>query len=568
MGFSSLLRVAVERTPFLESILKAWKGLSGKEERPISLPLPELMFHGPLFHSILLLGGLGVERDGWTYCTADAGAPPPASPNLQGVYDPCNFLSPKLASLLSQHPLAKSLFRGLWECCMEPFNPLPLSLSYTSHYIQQMAGLPRVATTKKDSEKHTGEGAAGEGSSSSSNNNKNRKALVYDLNPEAATFFPNHDGAVLPSSVVPTILPSRTLAPRPYHIATPIELEQHTATTTTLPSGAGHTAALPIERFRTLVAWTVAQRTVSIIKADTGSGKSTQVPQYIWAQAPGKVTGFGGPQPKVLEGALPIPPSIWGPSAANIFVTQPRRIAAVSVAKRVAHEMGESLPGIVGYKIGQEANTSKKTRITFVTTGWMLAWLVGTNLDAGKAEEEEEEGGRRGGGGEEVDPDGACDPDVGTSGNAATHILLDEVHERTMDTDMVLLVLKLCITRGLVLRAKYLKAAAAAAASLAGGGPEAASDCCLETVREASIHSAKLYAGRTRCLLMSATIDTGEFFFLPLPPVLPSSYIIRGRLSLCVPHHSFIFAHASLASHALHSNHPTHFSPTSTSASA
>lgn len=66
----------------------------------------------------------------------------------------------------------------------------------------------------------------------------------------------------------------------------------------------------------------------------TSCGKSTQVPQYI------------------LEEALQ-----EEEFAANIVCTQPRRISAMSVAKRVAEEMAEPLGGLVGYQIRLESNT-------------------------------------------------------------------------------------------------------------------------------------------------------------------------------------------------------------------
>ena len=60
----------------------------------------------------------------------------------------------------------------------------------------------------------------------------------------------------------------------------------------------------------------------------------------------------------------------------NIVCTQPRRIAAKSVAKFVAQSNGWSLGSLVGYQIGMDKNVSEATRLTFVTTGVLLEKLV------------------------------------------------------------------------------------------------------------------------------------------------------------------------------------------------
>lgn len=92
----------------------------------------------------------------------------------------------------------------------------------------------------------------------------------------------------------------------------------------------------------------------------------------------------------------------------NIIVTQPRRIAAVSVARRVCEERGWRLGEICGYQIGLDrVHQSENTRICYVTTGVLLQKLINN----------------------------AC--------SQYTHIIIDEVHERSLDTDFVLLILKL-----------------------------------------------------------------------------------------------------------------------------
>ena len=84
----------------------------------------------------------------------------------------------------------------------------------------------------------------------------------------------------------------------------------------------------------------------------TGSGKTTQVPQYI------------------------LDHYIRQKRYCNIIVTQPRRIAAISIAKRVCHERSWEVGGIVGYQVGRDKTVSDDTRISYVTTGVLLQKLI------------------------------------------------------------------------------------------------------------------------------------------------------------------------------------------------
>lgn len=86
-----------------------------------------------------------------------------------------------------------------------------------------------------------------------------------------------------------------------------------------------------------------------IIWGATGSGKTTQVPQFLYE------AGYGNPN---------------GPTPGMIGVTQPRRVAAVSMAKRVGDELGS--PGKVSYQIRFESSASNKTAIKFMTDGILL----------------------------------------------------------------------------------------------------------------------------------------------------------------------------------------------------
>jgi ATP-dependent RNA helicase DHX37/DHR1 len=87
-----------------------------------------------------------------------------------------------------------------------------------------------------------------------------------------------------------------------------------------------------------------------VIYGATGSGKTTQVPQFLYE------AGYGSPD---------------GPTPGMIGVTQPRRVAAVSMAKRVGDELGDH-GDRVAYQIRFEGTTSSKTAIKFMTDGVLL----------------------------------------------------------------------------------------------------------------------------------------------------------------------------------------------------
>uniref|UniRef100_A0A8B9NQM0 Putative ATP-dependent RNA helicase DHX57 n=1 Tax=Apteryx owenii TaxID=8824 RepID=A0A8B9NQM0_APTOW len=124
---------------------------------------------------------------------------------------------------------------------------------------------------------------------------------------------------------------------------------------------------------------------VLVVSGMTGCGKTTQIPQFI------------------LDASLQGSPN----RVANIICTQPRRISAISVAERVAKERTERVGVTVGYQIRLESVKSSATRLLYCTTGVLLRRLEG---------------------------------DLTLQG--VTHVIVDEVHERTEESDFLLLVLK------------------------------------------------------------------------------------------------------------------------------
>jgi len=141
-------------------------------------------------------------------------------------------------------------------------------------------------------------------------------------------------------------------------------------------------ASLPIFPYREQLLAAVAEYQVLVIVGETGSGKTTQVPQYLheagYTQG-GKMVGC----------------------------TQPRRVAAMSVAKRVADEMGVKLGNEVGYSIRFEDCTSERTVLKYMTDGMLLREFL-------------------------------SEPDLG----GYSVMMLDEAHERTLHTDVLFGLLK------------------------------------------------------------------------------------------------------------------------------
>ncbi len=109
---------------------------------------------------------------------------------------------------------------------------------------------------------------------------------------------------------------------------------------------------LPIAAYKERVVQTIEANSVTVIQGSTGCGKSTQVPQYL--------LGHYARERRHC----------------NIICTQPRRIAATSIAKFVCESRGWRLGGLVGYQIGMNRNLTEDTRLTFATTGVLLQKLI------------------------------------------------------------------------------------------------------------------------------------------------------------------------------------------------
>ena len=160
---------------------------------------------------------------------------------------------------------------------------------------------------------------------------------------------------------------------------------------------------LPIHQFRKQIIETVRDHPVTVLCAETGAGKTTQCPQFLLEELLLSSDNDATPPPVVNNRR-----DSGKRASASIICCQPRRVAAVSVAERVADEMdGGRVGGLVGYQVRMESRCGPDTMLTFCTTGVVLRRMQD-------------------------------DPDL----IGVTHIVVDEVHERQWQIDFLLVALR------------------------------------------------------------------------------------------------------------------------------
>ena len=145
---------------------------------------------------------------------------------------------------------------------------------------------------------------------------------------------------------------------------------------------------LPVWEYKPSFMATVAKHQVTVLVGETGSGKTTQIPQCC------------------VDYVRTLPPAAGG-RRKGVACTQPRRVAAMSVAARVADEMDVQLGQEVGYSIRFEDCSSQRTLLKYMTDGMLLREAMSDPLLESYA----------------------C-------------VLLDEAHERTLATDILMGLLK------------------------------------------------------------------------------------------------------------------------------
>ncbi|XP_061045508.1 3'-5' RNA helicase YTHDC2 isoform X3 [Eubalaena glacialis] len=138
--------------------------------------------------------------------------------------------------------------------------------------------------------------------------------------------------------------------------------------------------SLPVFEKQEEIVKIIKENKVVLIVGETGSGKTTQIPQFLLDDC--------------FKNGIPC----------RIFCTQPRRLAAIAVAERVAAERRERIGQTIGYQIRLESRVSPKTLLTFCTNGVLLRTLM------------------------------AGDSSLST----VTHVIVDEVHERDRFSDFLL----------------------------------------------------------------------------------------------------------------------------------
>ncbi|KNC53863.1 DEAH box polypeptide 35 [Thecamonas trahens ATCC 50062] len=144
----------------------------------------------------------------------------------------------------------------------------------------------------------------------------------------------------------------------------------------------GSRGGLPVDGMRAQVCYLVESHAVVLVAGETGSGKSTRIPAFL------------------LDAG-------WANGGRRIAVAMPRRLAAVELAKHVAAMRGSALGGEVGYRIRFGSMVSRETRLVFATAGSLLS-------------------------------ESLADPLL----SRYSVVVVDEAHDRTLETEILLALLK------------------------------------------------------------------------------------------------------------------------------
>ncbi|KAI8623834.1 DEAH-box RNA helicase [Xylariaceae sp. FL1651] len=237
-----------------------------------------------------------------------------------------------------------------------------------------------------DDETSSSEGDDGEDENSNAQQRSSAfKAWAHEQRNQALGYEPSSNNNVVLNFPVPENFKPRPIEQEPL----PMELQPTNDTgrkafsvlvqRTPEFEEARHNLPVVAEEQRIMEA--IHNNNVVVICGSTGSGKSTQVPQMLFE------AGYGSPN---------------SPTPGKIVVTQPRKVAAVSVSHRVAQELGDH-SDTVAYQIRFEGTANEKTRLKFVTDGVLLREIGN---------------------------------DIALRDYSA--IIIDEAHERSLNTDILI----------------------------------------------------------------------------------------------------------------------------------
>jgi len=178
--------------------------------------------------------------------------------------------------------------------------------------------------------------------------------------------------------------------------------------------------SLPVSSYKEHILQTINDNEVIVLSGTTGSGKSTQVPQFLLEES----NHSDGNNSSMAEAAA-------SSRRRYIVVTQPRKVAAISLASRVAEERGCPPPGVQGSSVGYMVRSDRRVylpscRIIYMTIGILLRMLVNQRNESNDNNK--------------VDEDDNIAPLL--SIDTISHLIIDETHERDVNTDFVLTLLK------------------------------------------------------------------------------------------------------------------------------
>ena len=171
--------------------------------------------------------------------------------------------------------------------------------------------------------------------------------------------------------------------------------------------------SLPVSNYKEHILQTINENEVVVLSGATGSGKSTQVPQFLLEESIVRDGCNNGTSAEATSSRK-----------RYIVVTQPRKVAAISLASRVAEERGCPPPGVQGSSVGYMVRSDKRVclsscRIIYMTIGILLRMLINQRNECN-------------GSNSKVDDDDYIAPLL--SIDTISYLIIDETHERDVNT--------------------------------------------------------------------------------------------------------------------------------------